>query len=152
MISFIITIYENEAMTKEEAKQILKYHSYTNEDVNHPKMEKGFLGMLRPFSGKLIEENYHEVIEAIRTLADELRNGDEVDREVISTIWGICHLSRSWALEKDGMLRRNNLINEEQIEQLEKWIESISYATMMILDGFDNATAFEFYEDEKDKR
>ncbi|MEL7123049.1 MAG: hypothetical protein AAFO07_26605 [Bacteroidota bacterium] len=135
-------------MTHEEAKRILKYHSFTDEDINHPKMENRFLGMLRPFSGKLNEESYHEVIKAIRTLADELRNKEKIDREVISAIWGICHLTRSWAIEKEGMLRRNNLINDEQIKKLEKWVESISYATMMILDGNDNSTAFELYENE----
>ena len=135
-------------MTTEEAKKILKYRSFTDNDIHHPKMENGFLGMLRPFSGELNEENYHEVIKAIKTLADELRDKDKIDKEVISAIWGICHLTRSWAIEKEGMLRRNNLINDEQIKILEKWIESISFATMMILDGSDNSTAFEFYEHE----
>jgi hypothetical protein len=135
-------------MTKEEAKKVLKYHSFINEDINHPKMGKGFLGMLRPFSGELIEDNYHEIITAIKVLADDLRKGKNIDKEVISSIWGICHLTRSWAIEEDGMLRRNNLISEEQIKKLENWIETISYATMMILDGCDNLVAFEFYEDE----
>lgn len=135
-------------MTIEEAKQILKYHSFTDEDVNHPKMEKGFLGMLRPFSGKLYEENYHEVIAAIKTLADEIRDKEKIDKEVISAIWGICHLTRSWAIEKEGMLQSNNLINDEQIKKLEKWIESISYITFAILDGCDDLTAFNFYEHE----
>jgi len=106
-----------------------------DEDVNHPKMENGFLGMLRPFSGKLYEENYHEVIAAIKTLADEIKNKEKVDKEVISAIWGICHLTRSWAIDEEGMLRRNDLINEEQIKKLEEWIESISYETMTTLLG-----------------
>ena len=135
-------------MNKEEAKQILKYHSFTSEDVNHPKMENGFLGMLRPFSGKLIEENYHEVIKAIKTLADEFRDKKQIDKDVISAIWGICHLTRSWAIEQNGMLQRNNLIQKEQVEKLENWIENISYATFLILDGCDNETAFELYKNE----
>lgn len=135
-------------MTIKEAKQILKYHSFTAEDVKHPKMENGFLGMLRPFSGKLYEENYHEVIAAIKTLADEIRGKEKIDKDVISAIWGICHLTRSWAIEKEGMLQRNNLITEKQIKILEKWVEAISYAILMILDGSDNSTAFELYEHE----
>jgi len=135
-------------MTLEEAKQLLKYHSFMDSDINHPKMESGFLGMLRPFSGELNEDNYHEIIKAIRILADELRNKQQIDKEVISAIWGICHQTRSCAIDKDGMLRRNNLIRDEQIKKLEKWIETISYATMMILDGSDNSIAFEFYENE----
>jgi hypothetical protein len=134
-------------MTKDEAKEILKYHSFTHEDLNHSKMERGFLGMLRPFSGELIEENYHEVIQALKVLANELRNNKQIDKEIISAIWGICHLTRSWAIDKEGMLQRNNLIKEAQIAKLEEWIGNISYATMMILDGSDNATAFEFYNE-----
>ena len=131
-----------------EAKQKLKFHSLTSDDINHPKMERGFLGMLRPFSGELSEENFHEVVKAIQILSDELRNHKKIDKKVISAIWGICHLTRSWAIEKEGMLQSNNLINDEQIKKLEKWIESISYVTFTILDGCDNSTAFEFYEHE----
>ena len=50
-------------------------------------MEKGFLRMLRPFSGKLIEENYHEIIKAIKTLADELRDKKQINKDIISAIW-----------------------------------------------------------------
>ena len=61
---------------------------------------------------------------------------------------GICHLTRSWAIEKDGMLQRNNLIEKEQVEKLKIWVKNISYATFLILDGCDNETAFEPYENE----
>lgn len=135
-------------MTKEEAKNILRYHSFTHEDINHPRMKRGFLGMLRPFLGELVEKNYHEVMGAIKVLADDLREEDKIDREIISTIWSICHLARSWAIQPGGMLRRNNLIKKEQVKKLEDWVEAISYTTMMILDGSDNQTAFEFYQDE----
>jgi len=133
-------------MTKEEAKKLLKYHGFTHEDVNHPKMEKGFLGMLRPFAGDLIEENYHEVMEAIKALSDDLRDNEKVDREVISAIWGICYYTRAWAIESESALQRNNLIKKDQVEKLKNWIDVISYTTKMILDGCDNPTAFEFYE------
>lgn len=129
-------------MTKEEAKQLLKYHSFMDEDIKHPKMTRGFLGMLRPFSGELIEENYHEIIKAMKVLADDLRDKDLIDREIISCLWGICHLTRSWAIEKEGMLQSNNLITERQVELLEDWIEAISFAMMMILGGCDNEEAF----------
>ncbi|MEM6299533.1 MAG: hypothetical protein AAF740_12670 [Bacteroidota bacterium] len=135
-------------MTSQEAKKVLKYHSFTHEDIDHPKMENGFLGMLRPFSGKLTEENYHEVMEAIRTLSSEIRSNEYIEKDIISAIWGICHLTRMWAIEKEGTLRSNNLINEEQISKLAQWVENISYATMMILDGSDDATAFDFVETE----
>lgn len=134
-------------MTKEEAKEVLMYHSFTHEDINNPKTENGFLGMLRPFRGELIEANYHEIMEAIKTLSDELETEDKIDKEIISALWGICHLGRAWGLHPDGMLRRNNLITQEQIQVLKGWIENISYATMSLLDGSGIEVAFEPYNE-----
>ena len=82
-------------MTKEEAKKNLKYHGFIDKDIDHPKMQKGFIGMLRPFCGELVEANYHEVIKSIKILADDLRDKEKIDKEIMSAIWGICHLSRS---------------------------------------------------------
>lgn len=39
----------NDLMNKEEAKELLSYHSGTSEDIHNPKWESGFLGSLRPF-------------------------------------------------------------------------------------------------------
>lgn len=133
-------------MNKKEAKELLKCHSFMCDDLTHPKMEKGFLGMLRPFNGKLYEENYHEIIQILKTISEDLRGVDKVDREIMDALWGICHFTRIWAINKDGMLQRNQLINKNQVHKLENWIEVISYATTMILGGCDNKTAFEFYE------
>ena len=135
-------------MTKEEAKELLKLHSSTHDDIDHPKSRRGFLGMLRPFSGELIEENYHEVIACIKTLANDLANTDKVDKEVISALWGICHLTRSWTASPDGMLRQNNLLKAGQVKMLENWTDIISYATMMLLDEQNIETAFEPYDEE----
>jgi len=134
-------------MTKEEAELILQYHSFTNEDISHPKMIKGFLGMLRPFRGVLYEDNFHEVMTAIKTLSQNLREGEMVDRKVIANLWGICHLTRSWAINSEGMLQSNRLVTKEQVETLEKWVDTISFATFAILDGCDDETAFNFYKD-----
>lgn len=136
-------------MTKEEAKELLMYHSFTHEDIDHPKSENGFLGMLRPFSGELIEDNFHEVMEALKTLAHELETEEKIDKKVISALWRICHLSRAWAIHPDGMLRRNNLITDKQIQELEGWIEDISYATMFLLDGSGIEVAFEPYNERR---
>ena len=130
-------------MTKEEARQALLFHSFAADKVPPESMEKGFLGMLRPFTGELIESNYQEVMQALKVLADDLSKPDQVDREIVSALWGICHLTRLWALEKDGMLQRNKLINEAQIKQLGDWVESISFATMMLLDGVNDEAYFE---------
>ncbi len=133
-------------MTKEEAKEILKFHSFSHDDIDNPKMTRGFLGVLRPFTGELKRENYIEIMEALKILSDEIRDNDTIEKDIISSIWGICHLARSWAIEPEGMLQHNNLISQKQIKELEEWIDSISYATFMLLDGCDIETAFEFYD------
>lgn len=131
-------------MTLQEAKKLLQHHSFQHEDIEHEKSVNGFLGMLRPFKGKLIDNNFEEITEAIKVFAEDFQNNAEVDKEVISALWGICHLGRAWAVEPDGMLRSNNLISNSDIERMEEWINRISYAVMMLLDGSDIDTAFEY--------
>lgn len=121
-------------MTKEEAKELLKCHAFAHEDTESEKMRIGFLGMLRPFGGGLDERNFHELMEIIEVLADELERG-EVDREIMACLWGICQLARAWALVPGGMLQRNGLISAEQTETLEEWLDMLSYAVMILLEG-----------------
>jgi hypothetical protein len=132
-------------MTESEAKELLLMHSYSHPDVDHPKVQKGFLGSLRPYSGHLNEENYHEVIAALRVLAPSLER-PTVDRKLIGSLMGICHLARAWGLHPDGMLRRNGLILPEDVERLEDWINQISYSTFMLLDSAGIAEAFHDYD------
>jgi len=82
------------------------------------------------------EEGYYELMEAIRTLAPQL-HAREVDREIISALWGICYLAWLWGLEPDGMLQRNGLIAPEDIERLSRWLEALGYAVMRLLEGGD---------------
>lgn len=121
-------------MTQSEATDLLRHHSLNHDDLHHPKSEKGFLGMLRPFTGQLYEHNYQEVMEIIRTLSDSL-GSDTLEKETISNLWAICHYSRLWAAESDGMLRRNHLLSDEQVRLLNTWINNISEAVMNLLEG-----------------
>lgn len=58
-------VAEHCAMTLSQAKELLLIHAGY---PNHPKTERGFLGSLRPFQGQLVEENFHEVMSALRVL------------------------------------------------------------------------------------
>ena len=122
-------------MTYDEAVELLAYHSGSHPDIDHPKWRTGFLGMLRPYQGALIEANYREVIDCIMCVADRLQKDEAVDRRVVSSLWSICHLARLWGIDDDGMLRRNGLIKPADVALLERWVEAISYATMTLLDG-----------------
>ncbi|RZQ63910.1 hypothetical protein [Amycolatopsis suaedae] len=130
-------------MTPAEARETLLFHSCAHPDVDDPRWQRGFLGSLRPFTG-LREENFHEVMSALRTLAEPL-GADLVPREVVSAVVSICHFGRAWGVAPDGMLRGNDLISDADAARLEEWIWSISHALTMILDG-DVAEAFDEYD------
>ena len=132
-------------MTEVEALELLKHHSYNHDDIEHPKTKKGFLGMLRPFEGQLYEDNFHELIIILKTLKQHFTT-DKIDRQIISSFWGICHFSNAWALDAEGMLRRNNLLSTNQIIQLSTWVDCISYAIMGLFDGMDDEAPFDPYK------
>ena len=69
----------------------------------------------------------------------------EVDREMVSALWSICHLARVWGVSPGGMLQSNGLITAEDVARLESWVEHISYATMALLDRSDVDVAFDAY-------
>ncbi len=101
-------------MTIDEAIELLKFHSFTHEDLNNPKMETGFLGSLRPYKD-LREENFHEIMAVIRVLVNELQK-DRLEHEIIISLWGIWHFARAWGVSPDGMLQRNKLITAEDVK------------------------------------
>ncbi|WP_458464470.1 hypothetical protein [Paenibacillus sp.] len=131
-------------MEREEAVILLKCHAFSYDDLSHPKMENGFLGSLRPFRGRLIEENFHELMDILRILAPELAR-PSLDREVMACLWGITHMARAWAVEPEGMLRSNNLISDEQVALMEQWLNLLSYAVLILIEGGGEEEAFWSY-------
>ena len=127
-----------------EAKELLSYHSSRNADIHNPKWKHGFLGSLRPFSGELHEENFKEVMDCLKTLAEEF-SAPAIAREMVSAIVAIIHLSRAWA-SPDGMLGSNHLLAAAQTHQLLAWADMIENCLMWLLDGAPDE-AFQEYED-----
>jgi hypothetical protein len=132
-------------MNAHEAREALLLHSFSYPDLTHPKMVQGFLGSLRPYTG-LRDENFREVMEAIRVLAPEFRTQDAVDKELISALWDICFQTWSIALQSEGALRRNELITQEEIEKLEGWLFDIFFSVSILLQGGDLSAAFSSYQ------
>lgn len=133
-------------MTKDDAIEELMYQSGNHENFESERWQKGFLRQLRPFKGILYEENYHLIMRSIKVLASEMEK-DFIDKRMINTIWGICHLARMWELHPEGILQSNNLITEQQILQIDNWLIDISYATNCLLDGARAEEAFFDYEE-----
>jgi hypothetical protein len=132
-------------MTEDDARKAVFLHSFRHDLAGSPPMENGFLGMLRPYGG-LREESFHEVMAALEALAPSLASGTTIDRQVMGSLWAICLFARAWGVEPEGMLRRNGLISTEDIQRLEEWIEIISWAVFLLLDGGGKEGAFEPYE------
>ena len=131
-------------MDKDEAKIRLSFHSGRNRNIEDPRWENGFLGSLRPFRGELHQENFDEVMACLRALKADL-SAPLIEREVMSDIVGIVHLTRAWAAP-EGMLGRNHLLTQEQTKHLLAWVDIIEDCLMYLLDSAEEE-AFAAYED-----
>ncbi len=131
-------------MNIEEAKELLSYHSGRNPNVNNHKWENGFLGNLRPFCGELRLENFIEVMECLKVLKGEFAE-QKIDKGILSDIVGMTFFARVWA-SPDGMLGRNNLLTEEQIETLTIWVDIIEECLMYLLDDAEEEAFFSYEE------
>jgi len=121
-------------MTFDEAKELLLRHSFASNVENDPEMESGFLGSLRPWRG-LNDDNFYEVMEAIKGVSEHLQDAAALDREVMGALWDICLIARAWGVQADGMLRRNHLISHEDSLRLEEWVDTISWVVSFLMAG-----------------
>jgi hypothetical protein len=130
-------------MNEAEARALLLKQVEPDNGTGAPQT---FLGGLRPYRGKLPRKQFHDTMDALRVLAPSLGAGDAVDRTVISALWTLCDLTRRWALDEHGMLRRNSLISNEDLATLTTWHDMISYAVSTLLEGGDPGEAFHEYD------
>ncbi|MDO3409626.1 hypothetical protein QWJ34_07610 [Saccharibacillus sp. CPCC 101409] len=133
-------------MDKEQAIEKLRIHAFMHDDPEHVGMQRGFLGMLRPFQGILIEENFRELMQIVDTLSEELEK-EALDRTIVSGLWSICQYARAWAVEPDGMLRKSDLISDEQLRLMAQWVDILSYAVSTLLEGGGREEAFWGYRE-----
>lgn len=129
-------------MDRDVAVQTLGMHAASLE--NGVSCKKGFLGALRPFQGTLNEQNFIEIMECLKALADELAS-EKIENTLIAHITTITYLPRRW-LSKGGMLERNKLLTTEQSETLSLWLHLIENAYYYLLFG-DKESAFAEYEE-----
>jgi hypothetical protein len=90
-----------------------------------------FLDMLRPYRGVRVEV-LDDVMAALRASASKV-SVEILSRDLVSTLWAISHLGRSWALEPGGMLRRNQLISEADQDTLSAFLERFDDTVMLLL-------------------
>lgn len=112
-------------MTPEEGMQRLAFHTLPEEG--------SFLEMLRPYRG-VREDVLDDVMRALRGCAPMLV-ADHPPRALVSSLWAISHLGRSWALDPGGMLRRNQLIGDADQTRLAGFLDDLDRAVLMLLEG-----------------
>jgi len=123
-------------MTFREAKERLRFHCGSHPDIDDPHWKQGFLQSLRPYRG-LDESAYHDLIACIDAVSDHLKHSAAIDRDVIDSLWAICHFATEWGLTAEGMLQRNELITPADQKTLGEWVMTISYRIASWLNGSD---------------
>jgi hypothetical protein len=112
-------------MTIDEAAKRLAFHVQP---------EAGsFLYMLRPYQG-IRDDILSDVKATLRACAPRF-SADNLPRELVHGLWAISYFGRAWALEPEGMLRRNGLITDGDQRKLAGFLEHFDYAVAMLLDG-----------------
>ncbi len=112
-------------MTPDEGVQRLIFHAEPDRE--------GFLEMLRPYRGLRVE-TLDDVMAALRAAASKV-SVENPSRALVSALWAISYLGRLWALEPEGMLRRNELITAADQGRLSTFLERFDYAVFILLDG-----------------
>ena len=108
-------------MTYEEAVEQLTFHCGTNPDIENPRWKDGFLQTLRPFKG-LRKDSYENLCQCVNAVGPHLRSSAELDRDVVASLWAVLHFADAWAIQPDGMLRRDNLISKSDLATMRGWV------------------------------
>lgn len=116
-------------MNFEEAKAIIRAHA------GHSDGNRSFYMMLREYRG-LKEENFWEILNALRVIAKVAVSSKVVDKELMSALWDIVHFAYAIGLRESGSLKRNKLISDVDARMLLEWTEVIQHVVSDILRDF----------------
>lgn len=114
-------------MNFEEAKAIIRAHA------GHSEGNRSFYMMLREYRG-LKEENFWEILNALRVIAKDAVSSKVVDKELMSALWDIVHFAYAIGLRESGSLKRNKLISDVDARMLLEWTGVIQHVVSNILD------------------
>src|SRR5580698_1505404 len=80
--------------------------------LKHRVGDGGLLDELRPYAGRVNAEALADVLSATQTLISAAERGAAIPVAALSHLFGVDHLVRRWALDKDSMLVQNRLISD----------------------------------------
>jgi hypothetical protein len=109
-----------------------------------------FLDALRPYRRVLPRGEFHRVAEAMRGVADCIRE-DPIDREALDILLVLLHTADAWALDPDGMLRRNNLITDDHQRVMRRWLSVLSEVLGRLVAGAELEQAFKPYAELRER-
>ena len=130
-------------MTPTQARALLRIHACEDQATT---AENSFLRSLRPFSGSLKTQHFHEIIAAVRVLAADF-GAQQPSHETVSLLYSIIYCARAWGLSPQGMLQTNALLTPEQTATLAAWVEIMEETLYYLLQGCaeEAFTAYENY-------
>jgi hypothetical protein len=97
--------------------------------------------MLRPYGG-LKQQVLSDVSNSLKAAAPKI-SGEHLPRELVSALWAISYYGRCWALDPEGMLRRNNLISDADLTTLARFLDWFDYAVSLLVQGGGSQAAFD---------
>ena len=133
-------------MDYEEAIHQLRLHTgFIDGARSQFHLEDGFLTCLRPYTG-LQEKNFHAVMAALLAVGKRIHREPTIEREIVEAVWWMCYHARSWGVEPDGVLRRNELITPADATRLARWVDIIEQTMLWLLVGKPPCEAASLYE------
>lgn len=132
-------------MTEEQAIQLLLTHSCSSTCNDSEKAARGFCGMLKNYhSGELNEDNFHEVMLALRCVADTIQK-DSIQRAIAGAPILICYRAWIWGLKPNARFQ-GTPIPKDQLARLHTWVSCIYWTATLLLEGAEIEDAFCEYE------
>lgn len=92
----------------------------------------GLLTSLRPFR-RLEPDHLTELLDAVRALHGQVEATGTVPLHVVDVALAILTTVHLWALEPDGMLQRNKLLSQADLESLTNWWREFGEAVNMLV-------------------
>lgn len=111
-------------MDKEYAKNRLMIHGSII--ANHEDWHTCFIGLLRPYRGRLNDSVYIDIVNCLVAVNEEINEGNSIDKRIALGTQGIIYHGSSSLFHPESGLRQSGRITNEEIVRLQNWIHNIS--------------------------
>jgi hypothetical protein len=119
-------------MEIEDAVLVLRKHNGELDDGDDT-----LLNNLRPYTG-INNRHFSEIVKAL-FFAAPLLNSQQVDRDLVHTIWDLTRSARLWTHgPREPMFHGRNFISDDDKKTLDRWTYEIESITLYLLRGFED--------------